>query len=64
MTAGYTEFAANLRKEIEATFKEEITIYFDENPHDGLLETHVVDKSLENKLKCLIFIPIISQNLL
>ena len=27
----------------------------------GLLETHNVDKSLEGKLKCLIFIPIISQ---
>ncbi len=52
---------ANLKKELEATFKEDISIYFDENPHDGLLETHHVDKSLEGKLKCLIFIPIISQ---
>lgn len=56
-----TEFVANLRKELEATFKENISIYVDENPHDGLLETHNVDKSLEGKLKCLIFIPIISQ---
>ncbi len=56
-----TEFVTNLRKELEATFKEEISIYFDENPHDRLLETHIVDKSLERKLKCLIFIPIISQ---
>jgi hypothetical protein len=56
-----TEFVTNLRKELEATFKEEISIYFDENPHDRLLETHSVDKSLERKLKCLIFIPIISQ---
>jgi TolB-like protein len=47
--------------ELEATFKEEISVYFDENPHDGLLETHHVDKSLEGKLKCLVFIPIISQ---
>ena len=52
---------ANLKKELDATFKEEISLYFDENPHDGLLETHNVDKSLEGKLKCLIFIPIISQ---
>jgi TolB-like protein/Tfp pilus assembly protein PilF len=37
------------------------SVYFDENPIDGLLETHDVDKSLEGKLKCLIFIPIISQ---
>ena len=56
-----SEFVANLKKELDATFKEEISIYFDENPMDGLLETHNVDKSLESKLKCLIFIPIISQ---
>lgn len=56
-----TEFVANLRRELEATFKEDISIYFDENPHDGLLETHHVDKSLEGKLKCLILIPILSR---
>ncbi|MCJ7446514.1 MAG: hypothetical protein MUO72_02355 [Bacteroidales bacterium] len=50
-----------MKGELEATFKEDISIYFDENPHDGLLETHSVDKSLEDKLRCLIFIPIISQ---
>jgi len=56
-----TDFVNQLKGELEATFKEDISIYFDENPHDGLLETHSVDKSLEGKLKCLIFIPIISQ---
>ena len=56
-----TEFVQNLKKELDATLKEDISIYFDTNPHDGLLETHNVDKSLEGKLKCLIFIPIISQ---
>ena len=56
-----TEFIDNLKREIEATFKEDVSIYFDENPHDGLLEIHNVDKSLETKLKSLIFIPIISQ---
>jgi TolB-like protein/tetratricopeptide (TPR) repeat protein len=56
-----TEFVNQLKGELEATFKEDISIYFDENPHDGLLETHSVDKSLEGKLKCLIFIPVISQ---
>lgn len=56
-----TDFVSNLKFELEATFKEEVSVYFDENPHDGLLETHNVDKSLEGKLKCLIFIPIISQ---
>jgi hypothetical protein len=55
-----TEFVNQLKGELESTFKEDISIYFDENPHDGLLETHNVDKSLEDKLKCLIFIPIIS----
>ena len=56
-----TEFISNLKKELEATFKEDISIYFDENPHDGLLETHDVGGSLKEKLNCLIFIPIISR---
>jgi tetratricopeptide (TPR) repeat protein len=56
-----SDFVNNLRKELEATFKEDLSIYTDENPQDGLLETHNVDKSLEGKLKSLIFIPIISQ---
>ncbi len=50
-----------LKTELEATFKEEISVYFDINPHDGLLETHNVAASLKEKLKCLIFIPILSQ---
>jgi tetratricopeptide (TPR) repeat protein len=56
-----TEFVENLKRELEATFKEEISVYFDINPHDGLLETHDVDESLKDKLKCLVFIPIISR---
>jgi TolB-like protein len=56
-----TEFVDNLKKELEATFKEEVSVYFDINPHDGLLETHDVDASLIEKLKCLVFIPIISR---
>ena len=56
-----TDFVAALKTELESTFKEEISVYFDENPHDGLLETHNVDRSLEGKLKCLILIPIISR---
>jgi TolB-like protein/tetratricopeptide (TPR) repeat protein len=56
-----TEFVDNLKGELESTFKEEISLYFDINPHDGLLETHDVDASLKEKLKCLIFIPIISR---
>jgi adenylate cyclase len=56
-----TDFVQNLEKEIRSTLKDPLTIYFDKNPHDGLLETDHVDKSLEGKLKCLIFIPIVSQ---
>ena len=29
-----TEFEGNLRKELEAAFKEDISVYFDINPHD------------------------------
>jgi Tol biopolymer transport system component len=56
-----TEFVNALQEELAATIKEPLSIYFDKNPHDGLLETHNVNKSLEGKLKCLVFIPIISQ---
>jgi hypothetical protein len=55
-----TEFVDNLKRELEATFKEEISVYFDINPHDGLQETHDVAASLKEKLKCLVCIPIIS----
>jgi Tol biopolymer transport system component len=56
-----SEFVDALKDELESTFKEEISVYFDINPHDGLLETHDVDESLKEKLRCLVFIPIISQ---
>ena len=56
-----TDFVASLGEELQSTFKEDISIYFDSNPVDGLLETHHVDKSLDGKLKSLIFIPILSQ---
>ena len=56
-----TEFVENLRKELEATLKDEVSIYFDKNTHDGILETHNVDASLKEKLKSLVFIPIVSQ---
>lgn len=56
-----TEFVKALQEELASTIKDPVSVYFDTNPHDGLLETHSVDKSLENKLKCLIFIPILSQ---
>ena len=56
-----TEFVDNLKRELEATFKEEVSVYFDINPHDGLLETHDVDESLKEKLKCLVLIPVISR---
>ncbi|MFM8848907.1 MAG: hypothetical protein ACKOE5_00720, partial [Cytophagales bacterium] len=56
-----TDFVVNLRREIGATFKEDISVYFDNNPYDGLLETYSVNKSLEAKLKSLVFIPVISQ---
>jgi TolB-like protein len=56
-----SEFVDALKTELESTFKEEISVYFDINPHDGLLETHDVDASIKDKLKCLVFIPVISR---
>lgn len=56
-----TDFVDNLSKELESTFKENVTIYFDQNPHDGIHETDDVGGSLEPKLKSVIFIPIVSR---
>lgn len=55
-----TEFVKNLQEELATTIKDPVSVYYDSNPHDGLLETHNVNKSLEGKLRCLIFIPILS----
>ncbi|HTF19283.1 MAG TPA: hypothetical protein VK658_14475 [Chryseolinea sp.] len=56
-----TDFVNNLQRELAATSKEDVSVYFDANPRDGLLETHQVDDSIQEKLKCLIFIPIVSK---
>jgi tetratricopeptide (TPR) repeat protein len=56
-----SEFVEALKAELESTFKEEISVYFDINPHNGLLETHDVYASLKEKMQCLVFIPIISR---
>jgi dienelactone hydrolase len=56
-----TEFVENLKRELDSMFKEEISVYFDINPSDYLLENYDVDASLKDKLKCLVFIPIISR---
>lgn len=56
-----TEFVEKLRKELVATVKDKLTVFFDENPEDGLLESHHVDHTITSKIKALIFIPIVSQ---
>lgn len=56
------DFVCAIQEELAATIKERLSIYFDKNPHNILLETHDVEKSLEGKLTCLIFNPGISQN--
>jgi hypothetical protein len=56
-----TDFVESLKEVLASAIKEPISVYFDTNSLDGLLETHHVDKSLENKIKSLIFIPIVSQ---
>jgi len=56
-----TTFVTNLKKELEAAFKEDVSVYFDQNPNDGILETHHVDGTVSDKIKCLVFIPILSQ---
>jgi hypothetical protein len=57
-----SDFVENLQRELKATMKNSLSVYFDKNSDDGLLETHQVDRSLEGKLKSIILIPIISQS--
>jgi TolB-like protein len=56
-----TNFVASLKNELDAISREDISVYFDMNPHDGLLETYDIGDSLDAKLRCLVFIPIISR---
>ena len=56
-----SEFVEKLSQELDATLKDKVSIYFDKNPSEGLQETHHVDQSIHNKIKSLIFIPIVSQ---
>jgi len=56
-----SSFVEDLRNELDKTFKEEISLYFDINSHNGILGTHDVDASLNNRLKCLVFIPVLSR---
>jgi len=50
-----TEFINRLNREIKSTFKEEISIYFDQKPFDGLHGHYEVDDSLREKLRFLIY---------
>ena len=58
-TLNRTDFVEKLKGELESTFKEEVSVYFDINTHDGIKDTHDLDASLKEKLKCLVFAPII-----
>ena len=50
-----TEFLDSLNREIKSTFKEQISIYFDQKPFDGLHGHYEVDDSLREKLRFLIY---------
>lgn len=56
-----TEFVEKLNQELNATLKDKVSIFFDRNPQEGLRELDQVDASITNKIKALVFIPIISQ---
>ncbi|MBF9140897.1 TIR domain-containing protein [Hymenobacter properus] len=56
-----TDFVQRLQNELRATLKEPLNVYFDLDAHRGLGDSHDVDQSLVNRLKSLIFIPLISQ---
>ncbi len=55
-----SEFVEALKDELDSTFKEEISIYFDVNAHDELSGIQNTDAALKDRLKCVVFIPVIS----
>jgi len=52
-----TQFVADLQRELESTLKDDVSIYFDKNPIDGLHETNDVDDSLRIKSNVLFSFP-------
>ncbi len=56
-----SEFVSHLTAEVETMVKGKVSIYYDRNTMDGLLENHNVEGSLSEHLKTLIFIPILSR---
>jgi TolB-like protein len=60
-TGWVTEFVKNLRDELASSMKGNVSVYFDSSGHDALRVTDDVDESLRNKLRCAVFIPVISQ---
>jgi len=56
-----TEFVEKLKQELDATLKDKLSVYFDKNPREGLMDAHQVQASLHGKIKSLILIPIVSQ---
>jgi hypothetical protein len=55
-----TEFVTQLKDELRATIKGELRIYFDKDRADGLGDTHLVNASLDHRLRSLILIPLLS----
>ena len=56
-----SEFVEKLNQELSATLKDRLSIFFDKNPEDKRGEFQLEDGTLTQKIKSLIFIPVISQ---
>ena len=56
-----SEFIEKLKQELSATLKDRLTVYYDKNPEDRREGFHQEDGSSAQKIKSLIFIPVISQ---
>ena len=56
-----TEFAAKLERELSATLKDRLSIWFEKNPEENAQAALDKEPSGKQKIKSLIFIPIVSQ---
>lgn len=55
-----TKFVEAMQEKIAAILKELFPIYFDTILHDSIFKPQYTNKWLEGMIKCLIFIPVIS----
>lgn len=61
-TGWVTHFVQDLKHELATLSRRELDVYFDQNPHDGVLPHHDVDDSIKERTNARVFVPILSRS--